>query len=300
MISDTRRVRLYSLAEFDLPIAWERALLLLVAMNAFFLSFEVFLSHASNQFRVPTEWIPIPWGPLGLITSTWLALRRRAGNAAYVIHVLVMALGILIGAIGFAFHAFAAVGQGWDWLINSAPLLAPLAFCGVGLVGITAAVREDPPESGRFAIPGIGLAQAPVTRHQQLIWLIGLGLLLTTFSVVFDHAQEGGYVFGEWIAIVYGFFASVVTIGIALRRPSHVSRGEASLFVWTMLLGLLVGVAGLGFHVARDLGPGGAIVLERFIDYAPVMAPLLFADLGMLGLIVAAQPVEVPSERAIA
>jgi hypothetical protein len=35
------------------------------------------------------------------------------------------------------------------------------------------------------------------------------------------------------------------------------------------------------------------IVIARFLGFAPVLAPLLYTDLGVFGLIVAAEPVDV-------
>jgi len=49
---------------------------------------------------------------------------------------------------------------------------------------------------------------------------------------------------------------------------------------------------GFGFHLSADLAGTGAISLERILAFAPVLAPLLFCDLGMLGLLVVAQEKE--------
>jgi hypothetical protein len=57
-----------------------------------------------------------------------------------------------------------------------------------------------------------------------------------------------------------------------------------------MLLLILIGVIGFGLHVNDDLTTRYEFVKERFIRGAPVLAPLLFANLGTIGLIVLMDP----------
>jgi hypothetical protein len=57
-----------------------------------------------------------------------------------------------------------------------------------------------------------------------------------------------------------------------------------------MIAAVLVGILGFGFHLSADLAGTGQISLERILAFAPVFAPLLFSDLGILGLLVVAQP----------
>ncbi len=52
-----------------------------------------------------------------------------------------------------------------------------------------------------------------------------------------------------------------------------------------MLLLICVGVLGAWLHIRENLVPGGVTVVERFIRGAPFLAPLLFADMGALGLV---------------
>jgi hypothetical protein len=49
----------------------------------------------------------------------------------------------------------------------------------------------------------------------------------------------------------------------------------------------------LVLHVQDDLTSRGLFVAERFIRGAPFLAPLLFANMGALGLIALLDPVEV-------
>lgn len=53
------------------------------------------------------------------------------------------------------------------------------------------------------------------------------------------------------------------------------------------MLMVWVGVMGMGLHINFDLpeGPQGGINTERLIRGAPVMAPMLFANMGLLGII---------------
>lgn len=54
-----------------------------------------------------------------------------------------------------------------------------------------------------------------------------------------------------------------------------------------MMLMIGMGVLGSALHINPDLpeGPQGGLNTERFIRGAPVMAPLLFANMGILGII---------------
>jgi uncharacterized membrane protein YdjX (TVP38/TMEM64 family) len=60
-----------------------------------------------------------------------------------------------------------------------------------------------------------------------------------------------------------------------------------------MLLLIAVGVVGALLHVGFNLVAQGTVVVERFIRGAPFLAPLLFSNMGTLGLIVLLDPAEV-------
>jgi hypothetical protein len=75
----------------------------------------------------------------------------------------------------------------------------------------------------------------------------------------------------------------------AVNRPN---RLDYITYATAMLLMILAGVVGLILHLQIDLTAGGAIVPERFLRGAPPLAPLLFADIGAIGLIALMNPVE--------
>jgi hypothetical protein len=59
-----------------------------------------------------------------------------------------------------------------------------------------------------------------------------------------------------------------------------------------MILMALTGMLGSYLHIRQDLTTQGAVVVERLIRSAPVMAPMLFADMGAIGLIALLDPEE--------
>lgn len=59
-----------------------------------------------------------------------------------------------------------------------------------------------------------------------------------------------------------------------------------------MVAAVVVGVLGFAFHLSKDLTDTGQISLERILVFAPVFAPLLFCDLGILGLLVVSKSVK--------
>ena len=64
-----------------------------------------------------------------------------------------------------------------------------------------------------------------------------------------------------------------------------------------MVLMIAVGVLGAILHVNTNLIDQGTIVGERFLRGAPILAPLLFANMGTLGLIVLLDPSERPKDE---
>ena len=61
-----------------------------------------------------------------------------------------------------------------------------------------------------------------------------------------------------------------------------------------MILLILVGVIGFLLHIQADLTAQRVVVPERFLRGAPFLAPLLFANMGLIGLITLLDPAEKP------
>jgi hypothetical protein len=110
-----------------------------------------------------------------------------------------------------------------------------------------------------------------------------MGSLATVISSVLDHARTDFSNPWLWLPTGVGFFATVVAAALgAVDKPS---RLDLISYLIAMLLMIAVGVAGMLLHISENLTPQGTIVSERFLRGAPFLAPLLFADMGTLGLV---------------
>lgn len=292
-MNTTGEVRLFSVAQFRWRLNRDQLLLLFVTVNLLFLMLDVLVAHSENAFRPVYEWIPIIACWPGVVTSFWLALVARPSPAAQWAHIASMLIVLLVGVLGFAFHlqaALAPMGEvSWAWVIFSAPVLAPLSFSGVSLVGLVAMTREEPVGSGQLWLTDQIRLHAPIRKDQHLLWLLGLGLLGAAATSFIDHAQYG-YTLFEWIPIVFGTFATIIVLSIAIA--GRASRSDEIVYLWTMLLSMVVGAMGFAFHLSRDMADTGALTFERMRDFAPIAAPMLFADLGLLGLLIAILPAQ--------
>ena len=201
-----------------------------------------------------------------------------------------MSTGLMVGFLGTAFHMNAVLNPlghlSWAWLVFGSPILAPLAFSGISLLGLYAITEEVKDSPGVLVIQGLGTFHAPITRDKHFLWLVGLGFGASAITSIIDHAQYG-YNPYKLIAIVFGIFATSVVLTIALSDKW--SKKDELVFFWTMIAAIVVGVMGFGFHLSGDLAGTGKISLERMLVFAPILAPLLYGDLGMLGLIVVAR-----------
>ncbi|MEZ4736740.1 MAG: hypothetical protein R3E79_57400 [Caldilineaceae bacterium] len=155
-----------------LPLSRDQMMLLMAAINEFFLGLDTYLAHQESGTIVPREWIPILFGIVAgglLLIAGLVALRYRA--LASVIATLTLLASIGVGLLGAYFHLaraaqpFAPSGQRLtlDLLVWAPPVLGPMAFAMVGILGISAAWIEAPPGSGSLVLWG---PAAPIALQQ--------------------------------------------------------------------------------------------------------------------------------------
>ncbi|HUI31256.1 MAG TPA: hypothetical protein VLX91_13675 [Candidatus Acidoferrales bacterium] len=279
----------FHLARVKLPIDKNRLLLILVGVNFIFTGLDVVLAHAVNDFVPSYELIPVIFAPLGALSSFLVALRPRPGKPTVLAHIMLMGLGIIVGVLGTAFHANQALnplGQlTWIWVTFASPILAPLAFAGISFVGLYGVIKEVNNQPGILEVPGLGVFRAPISRDRHFLWLVGLGFAASALTSIIDHGQYG-YSLYKLIPIVFGLFSTSVVMTLAISK--NWSHGDELTYFWTMIAAIVVGVLGFAFHLSGDLADNGRLSIERILVFAPVLAPLLYSDLGILGLIIVA------------
>jgi hypothetical protein len=282
-----------------LPLSRDQVMLLYIATNFLFLGLDTYLVHAANGTIRPNEWTPIIFSPIAgvlLLLAGLIALRRRA--LATVIASLILLASMVVGVVGAYLHfvrgilptAPASQRVTLDLLVWAPPILGPIMFALVGIFGISAAWAEDPPDSGILSLPRGWRLQLPYPKTQAYFYTVGMATLATLVSSVLDHARFHFDHPSLWLPIIAGIFGTVAAVMLgAVERP-----GRADLITYTlaMVLLILVGVIGAWLHFGANLIGGGAIVQERFLRGAPLLAPLLFSNVGVFGLIVLLDPTE--------
>jgi hypothetical protein len=130
----------------------------------------------------------------------------------------------------------------------------------------------------------------PYGKTQAYFYMVAMGILIALISSVLDHAATRFANPWVWVPLAAGVFGVVVSVLMgAIDTPS---RADLLTYTAAMVLLMIVGVVGAGLHVQRDLGSQPALVIERFLRGAPFLAPLLFTNMGLLGLIVLLDPAE--------
>jgi hypothetical protein len=287
------------LEEVHLPLSRDQLMLLMAATNEIFLGIDIYLAHSISGTIVPNEWIPIIFGPIAgvlLLIAGLIALRNRP--LATLFATLVFVSSIAVGLLGAYFHLLRAIlpnaplGErvSVGLLVWAPPILGPLTFSLVGLVGISAAWREDPPDSGVLDLLGGLRLRLPYSKTRAYLFMVAMGSLATVISSVLDHARTNFENPWLWLPTGVGVFATVVAAGLA--AVGDPKRGDLITYLAAMVLMIVVGVTGTILHINQNLTSQGTIVGERFLAGAPFLAPLLFADMGGLGLIALLNPRE--------
>jgi len=118
-----------------------------------------------------------------------------------------------------------------------------------------------------------------------------LGSLATVISSVLDHARTNFENPWLWLPTGIGVFATVVALALGIIEKPQ--RSDLLTYILAMGLLVLVGMLGVALHILRNLSMENAIVVERFLRGAPFLAPMLFSDMGTLGLVMLLDPKEI-------
>ncbi len=283
-----------------LPLTRDQLLLLMAAINELFLAVDIYLAHSISGSIQAFEWIPIIFGAVGgvlLLLAGIIALRNRP--AATIMANVVFVGSIIVGLMGAYFHLQRTIllsnpvsGQqeAVTALVWAPPFIGPFFFTLVGILGISAAWIESPPDSGRLKLLGERTIQMPYSKTRAYFFIVSIGIAATLVSSVLDHARlnlENPWV---WLPITVGIFGTVVAFVLGIiRQPS---REDLVVYVVAMIMLLLTGGIGALLHIGANLSSQGMIMVERFVRGSPFLAPTVFANFGLIGLLVLLDPTE--------
>ena len=248
------------------PQLWVEAFAIL---NIGFLTFDIYMAHSVNQFRNPNEYIPLFFSasaPIVLVIALWF--RKRSPLIWKLLGHVVGWSAIAIGLAGVILHleSHFFYERTLRSLTYSAPFAAPLAYTGLG-----------------FLLVMNRMLDANSLDWAQWVLLLTLGGFIGNFIFsLADHAENGFFFPLEWTPVV----ASALGVGfLTVPLVMRVSRAFIDLCAAVLLLDAAVGLWGFVLHAEANLKGPSVHVLDNFIYGAPPMAPLLFPNLMVLGII---------------
>ncbi|WP_200800620.1 hypothetical protein [Carboxydothermus pertinax] len=251
-----------------------KLLLSIMALNFSLLGVDVAMAHSQNNF-FRWEIIPLIYCPLAVLATLGrlFFLDKLWSKRIFKVS---MWLGVAVGVIGTFFHLTGNASSHWEPLykivVDGSPVAAPIAFAGVSL----------------FALVSEGTVG--LERRSKLLTLVGYGFLGAVLAAFFDHARLNFEPVYTIIPLITGIMAIFSCLWLAKRSPD---RGEEYFFLAVLALNLFAGLLGFVFHVLGDLAGTQGIVFARFLYRNPLLGPLLFCNLALLGgLSIIPEPVE--------
>jgi len=177
-------------------------------------------------------------------------------------------LAVLIGVGGLVLHLKSQFFQLWTLasLVYAAPFAAPLAYTGIG-----------------FLLIMNRMVDAETMEWAEWVLFMALGGFVGNFTFsLADHAANGFFSVFEWVPVI----ASAIAIGfLTVPLLMRVNRRYVDLCAAILLLEAGVGLWGFVLHTAANLRGPSIHAFDNFIYGAPPMAPLLFPNLMLLGII---------------
>lgn len=249
-----------------LPFTIDKTTLLLgvLSFNFLFVGVDVLMAHSENGFF---RWalIPLVFSPIAVLAVLAVSIFRTS-TAVRRTFKAVMWCGVGVGLAGTLFHLTGNATGGQDTLhrllVQGSPIAAPVAFAGIAVYALT---TEH---------------YAGADRRSRLLVLVGLGFLGAVAAAFLDHGRVSFIPTYTLIPLVSGTVAALSCFYLAHDRANPT---DTQIHLYVMGLSVVVGLVGFGFHVAGDLAGTESIVWARLLYRNPVLGPLLFCDLALLG-----------------
>jgi hypothetical protein len=235
-----------------------------MALNFLLTGVDVLMAHSQNDvFR--WELIPLVYVPFAVL-AILAQMALRPSTIVRRTFQTVMWSGVVVGLVGTLLHltgnAISSPMSVHQLLVAGSPMAAPIAFAGIASFALA---------SDRYR---------GSVRRSKLVVLVGLGFFGAVLAAFLDHARLGYVPSYTLIPLVTGTVAAVSCFYLAYARPS---RRETYIFLSVLGLNVVVGVLGFAFHLLGDLAGTQSVVWARILYRAPLLGPLLFCNLGMLG-----------------
>jgi hypothetical protein len=241
---------------------------LFVIVNLAFLTLDIYLAHAVNQFRHSAEYIPLWFSAISPpVLVVVLILGERWGLEAVWRDVghLVGWCAIFIGLVGVILHLDSRFfhERTIKSLVYAAPFAAPLAYTGLGMLLVLNRMVDRQSEE-----------------WPHWVLLMGLGGVVGNFVFsLTDHAQNGFFHWTEWIPVV----SSALTVGfLTTIYITPVTRRFLLLCAVVLVLQAAVGVLGFILHNRANLYGPAPKAIDNFVFGAPALAPMLLPNLSLL------------------
>ncbi|MEP6860662.1 MAG: hypothetical protein ABJE66_08595 [Deltaproteobacteria bacterium] len=198
------------------------------------------------------------------------------------------------GVIGFGYHVRGIARKPGGWrlpvtnLVMGPPVLAPLLLGIGGYLGFVASFmrREDDPPRARPTGSWQTLELASQIREgryqKHMAAATAFSSVLCGIEALYSHYKNNFRFKAQWTPVILAPSLAAVAIGaIFSRRIARTALPAVS------AIALLDGAIGFAYHARGVLRrPGGARRLGYNVMYGPpILAPLLFAATGFLGLL---------------
>lgn len=239
-------------------------LLSVMGLNFLLTGVDVLMAHSQNDF-FRWELIPLIYTPLAVLAI----LAQMVFQPNVIVKrtfQTVMWLGVIVGVVGTFFHlagnATSSQVSLYRLLIMGSPIAAPIAFAGISSYALASEHYRG------------------TARRSILLVLVALGFLGAVIAAFLDHARLGFIPSYTLIPLVSGTLAALSCFYMAYGQAN---RGETYLCISVLTLNMLVGITGFGFHLLGDLAGTQTIVWARLLYRNPLLGPLLFCNLALLG-----------------
>jgi len=267
MMSRPRQLRRVGRVDRESFVKYKTTVLLSVmTMNFLLTGIDVLMAHSQNAY-FRWELIPLIYSPAAVL-AVLARIVFQSSDIVRRLFLAIMWLGVVVGVAGTFLHlAGNATASGevslHRLLVTGSPIAAPVAFAGIAAFALVS-------DHYRGAV-----------RRSKLLVLVGLGFLGAVMAAFFDHARLAFVPSYTLIPLVTGALAAVACFYmVRAARPSH---AETHIFLSVLTLSLAVGFVGFGLHLSGDLAGTQTIVWARLLYRAPMLGPLLFSNLALLG-----------------